>query len=108
MNATSLLDFLPERSLRTHHRDAASRATMAQTLRLLQAAQQAVGRTQAFLASCPEMPSSVQARNRPILTAQTISLTGPQASASSSEVPETGLLVRQVGRHHSASIGDVA
>ena len=87
MNATSILDLLPERSLRTHHRDAASQATMAQTLLLLQAAQQAVRRTQAFLASCPEVSSSAQARNSPIPTAQTIILTGRQASSSSSEVP---------------------
>ena len=86
MNATSILDLLLERSLRTHHRDAASRATMAQTL-LLQAAQQAVRRTQAFLASCPEVPSSAQARNSPIPTAQTIILIGRQVSSSSSELP---------------------
>ena len=63
MNATSVLDFLSERSLRTQHRDAASRATMARTTLLLQAAQQAVLRTQTFLASCPEKRPSDQPRN---------------------------------------------
>lgn len=71
MNATSVLDFLSERSLRTQHRDAASRATMARTTLLLQAAQQAVLRTQTFLASCSEKRQSAQPRNNPIPSAQT-------------------------------------
>ena len=71
MNATSVLDFLSERSLRTQHRDAASRATMARTTLLLQAAQQAVLRTQTFLASCPEKRPSDQPRNHPLPSAQT-------------------------------------
>lgn len=71
MNATSVLDFLPERSLRTQYRDAASRATMARTTLLLQAAQQAVLRTQTFLVSCPEKHSSDQPRNDPLPSDQT-------------------------------------
>ena len=71
MNATSMLDLLPERRLRTHHRDAASRATMARTTLLLQAAQQAVLRTQTFLAAYPEKRPSDQPRNTPIPSAQT-------------------------------------
>jgi hypothetical protein len=71
MNTTSVLDFLAERSLRTQHRDAASRATMARTTLLLRAAQQAVLRTQTFLASCPEKRPADQSRNTPIPGAQT-------------------------------------
>ena len=71
MNATSVLDFLSERSLRTQHRDAASRATMARTTLLLQAAQQAVLRTQTFLASYSEKRPSDRPRNNPIPSAQT-------------------------------------
>ena len=71
MNATSVLDFLTERSIRTQHRDAASQATMARTTLLLQAAQQAVLRTQTFLASCPEKRPSDQRRNTPLPSAQT-------------------------------------
>ncbi len=71
MNATSVLDFLSERSLRTQHRDAASRATMARTTLLLQAAQQAMLRTQTFLASCPEKRPPDQPRNDPLPSAQT-------------------------------------
>ena len=71
MNATSVFDFLSERSLCTQHRDAASRATMARTTLLVQAAQQAVLRTQTFLASCPEKRPLDQPRNNPIPSAQT-------------------------------------
>ena len=77
MNATSALDFLSERSLRTQHRDAASRATMARTTLLVQAAQQAVLRTQTFLASYPEKRPSDQPRNIPIPSAQTSVVISP-------------------------------